>query len=92
MDLKPSYFKEIKKPTDSMLVFYERMFKRNQSKFIRRSSLEVSHLGAEFDYDDKKLKLLGSIDSTLMVAEDINSGKCYIVHGDPVTNSILKKD
>ncbi len=92
MDLKASYFKEIKKPTDSMVVFYEKMFKRNQSKFMRRSSLEVSHLGSEFEYDDKKLKLLGAIDSTLMITEDVNDGKCYIVHGDTVTNSILKKD
>jgi hypothetical protein len=76
MDLKSSYFKEIKKPTDNMLSFYEKMFKRNQSKFIRRSSLEVSHLGVEFDYDDKKMKLLGSMDANLMVAEDINDGKC----------------
>lgn len=92
MDQKASYFKEIRKPTDNMLTFYEKMFKRNQSKFIRRSSLEVSHLGSEFDYDDKKMKLLGSIDSTLMVAEDINDGKCYIVHGDTVTNCILKNN
>lgn len=92
MDPKASYFKEIRKPTDNMLSHYEKMFKRNQSKFIRRSSLEVSHLGSEFDYEDKKMKLLGSIDATLMVAEDINDGKCYIVHGDTVTNSIIKNN
>lgn len=92
MDLKDSYFKEIKKPTENMLSHYEKMFKRNQSKFMRRSSLEVSHLGSEFDYDDKRLKLLGSMDSTLMVTEDINDGKCYIVHGDSVTNCILKNN
>jgi len=92
MDPKASYFKEIRKPTDSMMVFYEKMFKRNQSKFIRRSSLEVSHLGSEFDYDDKRMKLLGAIDSTLMISEDLNDGKCYIVHGDTVTNLILKNN
>jgi hypothetical protein len=92
MDPKASYFKEIKKPTDNMLSFYEKMFKRNQSKFIRRSSLEVSHLGVEFDYEDKKMKLLGSMDTNLMIGEDINDGKCYIIHCDSVTNSILKKD
>jgi hypothetical protein len=92
MDAKASYYKEIKKPTDSMLAFYEKMFKRNQSKFIRRSSLEVSHLGSEFEYDNKKMKLLGSMDANLMIGEDINDGKCYIVHCDSVTNSILKKD
>jgi len=92
MDLKASYFKEIKKPTDSMLLFYENMFKRNQSKFIRRSSLEISHLGSPFDYEDKKMKILGAIDANLMVAENVQDGKCYIIHGDSVTNSILKKE
>jgi hypothetical protein len=93
MDLKVSHFKEIKKPTDSMLSFYENMFKRNQSKFIRRSKLDVSHLGCEFNYADKKMKMkiLGAMDANLMVAENVEDGKCYIIHGDSVTNSILKK-
>lgn len=93
MDLKASHFKEIKKPTDSMLFFYENMFRRNQSKFIRRSNLDVSHLGCEFNYVDKKMKMkiLGAMDANLMVAENVEDGKCYIIHGDSVTNSILKK-
>jgi hypothetical protein len=84
-------FKSFNEPSDSLKKFYSDLYKRNQDKFIRRSKLEISHLGEEFDYDDKTLKLVGSVDSLFMVVVDINDNKYYRIHSDIVTEGILNR-
>jgi hypothetical protein len=83
-------FRNINEPSDTLKEHYARLYKRNQQKFIRRSKLEPEHLGLEFGYDDKTLKLIGSLDSILMVVLDVNENKYYRVHSDVVTDGILK--
>lgn len=82
-------FQLIKEPTESMLEHYIKMFKRNQMKFIRRSSLEVEHLGTDFVYDGLNLRILGASDTNTMVVKDIDNDKYYLVQSDIVTYSIL---
>jgi len=84
-------FKSINEPSDSLKTHYSNLYKRNQDKFIRRSKLEISHLGEEFEYEGKTLKLIGSIDSNLMIVVDVNENKYYRIHSDIVTDGILNK-
>jgi hypothetical protein len=81
--------REIKEPTQNMLDFYEKLFLRNQSKWIRRSHLEQSHLGSEFVLEGEKYKLLGSSSSMEVVIKNQKSDKYFIVSIDEVTRSIL---
>lgn len=81
--------REIKEPTQNMLDYYEKLFLRNQSKWIRRSNLQESHLGSEFVLEGEKYKLLGSSSSMEVVVKNQNSDKYFIVPIDDVTKSIL---
>jgi hypothetical protein len=81
--------REIKEPTQNMLDYYEKLFLRNQSKWIRRSNLQESHLGSEFLLEGEKYKLLGSSSSMEVVVKNQNSDKYFIVPIDDVTKSIL---
>jgi hypothetical protein len=89
MNPSKSYFKLIKEPTDSMAEYYVKMFKRNQMKFIRRSSLDVDHLGAQFIYEGLNMKIIGASDTSTMVVKDVDNDKYYLIHSDVVTNSAL---
>jgi hypothetical protein len=80
----------IKEPFKETLEYYKSLYKRNQEKFIRKSRLEVEHLGSEFEYDEKKLTLMGTIDSNLMLVKDEN-GKYYRLDSSPITKLILDK-
>ena len=91
MNIGEREFKLIREPSDSLKVHYEKMYERNQNKFIRRSKLDMSHLGEEFSHDDKVLKLVGSVDALLMLVVDINDNKYYRIHSDIVTDGILNK-
>ena len=71
--------REIKEPTQNMLDYYEKLFLRNQSKWIRRSNLQESHLGSEFLLEGEKYKLLGSSSSMEVVVKNQNSDKYFIV-------------
>ena len=84
-------FKSMREPSDSLKEYYLKMYERNQTKFIRRSKLEMEHIGQEFEYDGKTLRLMGSIDSILMLVFDVNENKYYRIHSDFVTNGILNK-
>ena len=84
-----SQFQAIKEPTESMAEHYVKMFKRNQMKFIRRSSLEIDHLGTDFVYDGLNLRILGASDTNIMVVKDTDNEKYYLVPSDIVTYSIL---
>lgn len=84
-------FKSMREPSDSLKEYYLKMYERNQTKFIRRSKLEMEHIGQEFEYDGKTLKLMGSIDPILMLVFDVNENKYYRIHSDFVTNGILNK-
>ena len=84
-------FKSMREPSDSLKEHYSKMYERNQTKFIRRSKLEMEHLGHEFVHEEKTLKLIGSIDSILMLVVDVNENKYYRIHSDLVTDGILNK-
>ena len=68
-------FKSMREPSDSLKEYYLKMYERNQTKFIRRSKLEMEHIGQEFEYDGKTLSLIGSIDPILMLVFDGNENK-----------------
>lgn len=87
----PKNYRAVKEPTEGVKEHYANYFKRNQTKFMRRSKLEESHLGSEFEFDGKTFKLLGSVDPVLMFVVDINENKYYFLHCDVVTEQILNK-
>ena len=82
-------FKKMNEPSDSIKKHYAKMYERNQNKFIRRSKLEQSHLGSEFLYDDRTLKLIGAADGDRMVVVDESDNTYYLIHSDIPTNAIL---
>lgn len=82
--------KRIKEPTDSMRNHYENLYMRNQSKWMRRSKLEQSHLGAEFLFEGENHKLIGSSSSTEVIIENLSTSEFFIAHIDDVTSCILK--
>lgn len=80
----------IKEPFKETLEYYKKLYERNQEKFIRKSLLEVKHLGSEFEYSGKKLTLMGSIDANLMLVKD-EEGKYYRLDSSPISKIILEK-
>lgn len=86
---KSKNYRKVKEPSKEMKAFYADYYKRNQTKFMRRSKLEESHLGSEFDFDGKRLKLLGAVDPILMFVVDVNENAYYFLHSDVVTEKIL---
>jgi hypothetical protein len=91
MDKKDFKLKPMREPSADLVKYYRSLYERNQTKFIRRSLLEVDHLGSEFEFDDKKLTLMGSIDAVLMLVKDEN-GKYYMLDSSPISQILLKKD
>jgi hypothetical protein len=91
MTLGPD-FKKMNEPSDSIKKHYAKMYERNQNKFIRRSKLEQSHLGSEFLYEDRTLRLIGSADGDRMVVVDESNNTYYLIHCDIPTNAILNKE
>jgi len=85
-------FKEIKKPSDSMMDHYRQQFIRNQNKWMRRSKLTPEHLDAEFKLEKKKYQLRGSFDPTQFIIEENGSGKFFMVDSDRVDKAILKNN
>jgi len=90
MENKEYKLQPVKEPFKETLEHYKSLYERNQQKFIRRSMLEVEHFGSEFEFDDKKLTLMGAIDSNLMLVKDEN-GKYYRLDSSPITKIILEK-
>jgi|JI10StandDraft_1071094.scaffolds.fasta_scaffold02576_29 hypothetical protein len=82
-------FKKINEPSDSIKKHYAKLYERNQNKFIRRSKLEQSHLGSEFNHDGRTLRLIGSADGDRMVVVDESDNTYYFIHSDIPTNAIL---
>ncbi len=82
-------FKKINTPSPSMLKHYEKLYDRNQNKFIRRSKLEPSHIGTEFEYLDRRMKISGSIDERQLLVLDIEENLYYMIHIDIPTEKIL---
>jgi hypothetical protein len=85
-------FKKIKPPHDTMEKYYQNLFNRNQSKWIRRSKMEQSHLGSEFDLEGTKYSLIGSVSGTEVVVKNLESGEFFMVHIDPVSAAVLGKE
>ena len=63
---------KFKAPNKEMLKYYADLYERNQSKWIRRSSLEPEHIGSIFEFEGKKMTLVGSLDSVIMLVKDQN--------------------
>lgn len=68
--IKKTQLIPVKEPSKELLEHYQKLYKRNQTKFIRRASLEESHLGTEFQFEGKTYTLLGSVDALLMLVKD----------------------
>jgi hypothetical protein len=90
MENKDYKLQPVKEPFKETLEYYKSLYERNQQKFIRRSMLEVEHFGSEFEFDNKKLTLMGSIDANLMLVKD-EDGKYYRLDSSPITKIILGK-
>lgn len=91
MEKKDFKLKSMKEPSADLIKYYRSLYERNQTKFMRRSQLEVEHLESEFEFDEKKLTLIGSIDAILMLVKDEN-GKYYMLDSSPISQILLKKD
>ena len=81
--------REIKEPTESMSDYYGDLFKRNQSKWMRRSKLEPTHLEIEFNFEGTPAKIIGSMNSEEVILHLIESNKYVVTHIDGVTQEIL---
>jgi hypothetical protein len=86
---QPKKKREIKEPTESMSNYYGGLFKRNQSKWIRRSKLEPTHLEIEFNFEGTPAKIIGSMNSEEVILHLIESNKYIVTHIDGVTQEIL---
>lgn len=84
-------WKLINPPSKEMKKHYGDLYKRNQMKFIRRSVLEMDHLGSEFEHTGKRYKLIGTLNSMEMVVENLNDQTFHIVDSVVVTNLVLGK-
>jgi len=82
--------KKINAPSDSMREHYEKMFNRNQMKFMRRSPLSPSHLGSEFTLDGVNYKLIGTMSPMEMIIENLEDGSCYLIHCDFASKLVLE--
>jgi hypothetical protein len=82
--------KKMKAPSKEMVEYYRSLYERNQTKFMRRSILEIEHLGSEFEYDGSKYILLGSVDALLMLVKDQDENY-YMMSSSIPTKQILGK-
>jgi hypothetical protein len=85
MEKHKTEFKQVIEPSESLMVSYRKLFNRNQSKWMRRSKLELSDLGKDFIWEDKTYTLEGAIDAMNMLVRETESHKYYRVHSDLVT-------
>ena len=81
--------KRIKEPTQNLIEYYEKNFVRNQRKWITRSKLTEEHLGAEFDLNGEKHKLLGTVKEDEVLVHNIDTDEYFIMDIDVPTNAIL---
>jgi hypothetical protein len=72
-----------------MSKYYKDLFIRNQSKWIRRSKLEPTHIDSEFFLDGEKYFLRGSVNSNQVLIESEATNDFMMVNIDLVTDSIL---
>jgi len=84
-------WKKINPPSESMREHYAALFKRNQLKFMRRSTLSPEHIGSEFVYEGANYKLIGTGTPEEMIVENLDDRTCWMVHCDLVTRAILEK-
>ena len=82
-------FKKMNTPSPSILKHYEKLYARNQNKFIRRSKLEPCHIGNEFEYLGRQMKIAGAIDERQLIVLDIDEDLYYMIHIDIPTEKIL---
>ena len=81
--------KIFKEPTAAMSKYYKDLYIRNQSKWIRRSKLEPTHIDSEFILDGEKFYLRGSVNPTQVLIESETTKEFMLVNIDLVTDSIL---
>jgi hypothetical protein len=84
-------WKKITTQSEEMQKYYANMFRRNQTKFMRRSLLEPSHVDSEFTIDGQQYQLIGAGNPTEMVVKNLEDGTFHMVHSDIVTSAILNK-
>jgi hypothetical protein len=87
---KKSELIAFKAPSKEMLKYYADLYERNQTKWIRRSSLEAEHLGSEFQFEGKDLKLMGTIDPVLMLVKD-SDDKYYRMNCNTISEIVTGK-
>ena len=90
MESKKSELIPFKAPSPEMLKYYESLYERNQTKWIRRSSLEPEHIGSEFEFEEKNLKLMGTIDPVLMLVKD-SDDKYYRMNCNTISELVTGK-
>jgi hypothetical protein len=83
-------WKKITPQSGEMQKYYANMFRRNQTKFMRRSLLEPSHVDSEFVIEGQNYQLIGAGNPTEMVVKNLEDGTFYMVHSDIVTAAILQ--
>lgn len=88
--MEPKTWKKITTQSDQMQKYYADMFRRNQTKFMRRSLLEPSHVNSEFIIDGNPFQLIGAGNPTEMVVKNLNDGTFFMIHSDIVTAAILQ--
>jgi len=85
MEKHKTEFKQVIEPSESLMGSYRKLFNRNQSKWMRRSKLELSDLGKDFIWENKTYTVEGAIDAMNMLVRETESNKYYRVHSDLVT-------
>jgi hypothetical protein len=80
----------VKEPSKELLEYYQKLYVRNQTKFIRRASLEESHLGTEFEFKGKTYTLMGTVDALLMLVKD-SEDKYFRMNCNTISEIIVGK-
>jgi hypothetical protein len=80
----------IKEPSKELLEYYQKLYVRNQTKFIRRASLEESHLGTEFKFEGKTYTLMGTVDALLMLVKD-SENKYFRMNCNTISEIVVGK-
>ncbi len=81
--------KRVKEPTPAMSKYYRDLYNRNQSKWIRRSKLEPTHIDSGFNFEDETFQLVGSISSTEVLIKNVETNDHFTINIDYVTEAIL---
>jgi len=92
-EIKNGLWRGIKTPESSLLSYYQNLFTRNQSKWMKRSPLKPEDLNRIFEAIDegevKEFVLFGSVSPKEMMIKRSDDEKYYIVHSDEVDYLIL---